>query len=160
MSPGQWQKHLHGHRMAAADAARAMARRLGYNEREVLEADSRFAWAQLARPSAVLSLFATQRLLDLRLAGGRAGKDGSSAISEFVANPPPDTTLLITATQWSTKHEAVGTKTVDAGGIQVVFNAPRPNEWTQWVGARLTSRRVKASPDAVAMLAERGEGNL
>lgn len=174
MSPGQWQKHLAGDRMApvyllageellvleAADAVRAMARRLGYNEREVLEADSRFDWDDLARSSAGLSLFATQRLLDLRLTGGRAGKDGSAAISEFVGNPPPDTTLLITATEWSTKHEAVWTKNVDAGGIQVVFNAPRPNEWTQWVGARLTSRGVKASPDAVAMLAERVEGNL
>lgn len=174
LSPVQWQKHLVGDRMApayllvgeellvleAADAVRAMARRLGYSEREVLEADSRFDWDDLARSSAGLSLFATQRLIDLRLAGGRAGKDGGAAITEFVGNPPPDTTLLITATEWSTKHEAVWTKNVDKGGIQVVFNAPRQHEWAQWVGARLTSRGLKATPDAVAMLAERVEGNL
>ena len=173
-SPVQWQKHLVGDRMApayllvgeellvleAADATRAMARRLGYSEREVLEADSRFDWDNLARSSAGLSLFATQRLIDLRLAGGRAGKDGSAAITEFVGNPPPDTTLLITATEWSTKHEAVWTKNVDKAGIQVVFNAPRQHEWAQWVSARLVSRGLKATPDAAAMLAERVEGNL
>ena len=174
MQPAQWQKHLAGDRMApvyllvgeellvleAADALRAMARRLGYSEREVLEADSRFDWDDLARSSAGLSLFATQRLLDLRLAGGRAGKEGGAAISEFVGNPPPDTTLLISATEWSSKHEAAWTKNVDQGGIQVVFNAPRPNEWGQWIGQRLTSRGLQATPDAVAMLAERVEGNL
>ncbi len=61
--------------LEAADAVRAMARRLGYAEREVLEADSRFDWDDLARASAGLSLFATQRLLDLRL-GGRARGQG------------------------------------------------------------------------------------
>lgn len=174
MNAGQWQKHLAGDRMApvyllageellvleAADAVRAMARRLGYAEREVLEADSRFDWDDLARASAGLSLFATRRLLDLRLAGGRAGKDGGAAITEFAGNPPPDTTLLITATEWSSKHEATWTKNVDQAGIQVVFNAPRPNEWVQWVGARLASRGLQVTPDAVAMLAERVEGNL
>lgn len=170
----QWQKHLAGDRMApvyllageellvleAADAVRAMARRLGYGERDVLEADTRFDWDDLARASAGLSLFATQRLLDLRLAGGRAGKEGGAAITAFASDPPPDTTLLITATEWSSKHEAAWTKAVDQHGVQVVFNAPRPHEWTQWIGARLASRGLKATPDAVAMLAERVEGNL
>ncbi|WP_413626762.1 DNA polymerase III subunit delta [Luteibacter sp. Lutesp34] len=170
----QWQKHLAGDRMApvyllageellvleAADAVRAMARRLGYGERDVLEADSRFDWDDLARASAGLSLFATQRLLDLRLAGGRAGKEGGAAITAFASDPPPDTALLITATEWSSKHEGAWTKAVDQHGVQVVFNAPRPHEWMQWIGARLASRGLKATPDAVAMLAERVEGNL
>src|SRR6187402_3137680 len=93
MSPGQWQKHLAGDRMApvyllageellvleAADAVRAMARRLGYNEREVLEADSRFDWDDLARSSAGLSLarpslFPPPATARLRPGGGAGGK--------------------------------------------------------------------------------------
>jgi DNA polymerase-3 subunit delta len=42
----------------------------------------------------------------------------------------------------------------------VVFNAPRPNEWSAWIGARLASRGLTATPDAAALLAERVEGNL
>ncbi len=170
----QWQKHLAADELRpvyllvgeellvleAADALRAHARKLGYSEREVLEADSRFDWDDLARSAAGMSLFATRRLLDLRLAGGRAGKEGGAAISAFCANPPPDTTLLISATEWSTKHENAWCKTVDNAGIQVVFNAPKPQEWVGWIGARLASRGVKATPDAIAMLAERVEGNL
>ena len=68
--------------------------------------------------------------------------------------------LLITAMDWSNKHEGAWTKNLDVAGALVVFNAPRPNEWAAWIGARLTSRGLSATPDAAALLAERVEGNL
>jgi DNA polymerase-3 subunit delta len=86
--------------------------------------------------------------------------DGAKAINEFCADPPPDVTLLITAMEWSSKHDGAWSKKLDAAGIMVVFNAPRPNEWAAWIGARLASRGLSATPDAAALLAERVEGNL
>ncbi|MHA6204257.1 DNA polymerase III subunit delta [Dyella soli] len=146
--------------LEAADALRAQARRLGYAEREVLDVGNHFDWDDLARAAAGMSLFASRRLLDLRLPTGRPGTEGAKAINEFCANPPPDVSLLITATEWSSKHEGAWTKNLDAAGALVVFNAPRPNEWAGWIGARLTSRGLAATPDAAALLAERVEGNL
>ncbi len=146
--------------LEAADALRAQARRLGYAEREVLDVGKHFDWDDLARSAAGMSLFASRRLLDLRLPTGRPGTEGAKAINEFCANPPPDVTLLITATDWSNKHEGAWTKNLDAAGALVVFNAPRPNEWGSWIGARLASRGLSATPDAAALLAERVEGNL
>ena len=146
--------------LEAADALRAQARRLGYAEREVLDVGNHFDWDDLARAAAGMSLFASRRLLDLRLPTGRPGTEGAKAINEFCANPPPDVTLLITATDWSNKHEGAWTKNLDAAGALVVFNAPRPNEWGAWIGARLASRGLSATPDAAALLAERVEGNL
>ena len=170
----QWQKALAGDSLApvyllageellvleAADALRAQAKRLGYAEREVLEVEQRFDWDDLARAAAGMSLFATRRLLDLRLPTGRPGVDGARAITEFCANPPPDVTLLITAMDWSSKHDGAWSRKLDAAGTMVVFNAPRPNEWAAWIGARLASRGLSATPDAAALLAERVEGNL
>ena len=146
--------------LEAADALRAQARRLGYAEREVLDVGNHFDWDDLARSAAGMSLFATRRLLDLRLPTGRPGTEGAKAINAFCADPPPDVTLLITATEWSSKHEGAWTKNLDAAGALVVFNAPRPNEWASWIGARLASRGLSATPDAAALLAERVEGNL
>ncbi|HEY9131784.1 MAG TPA: DNA polymerase III subunit delta [Dyella sp.] len=174
LNPAQWQKSLTGDSLRpvyllageellvleAADALRAQARKLGYAEREVLEVGSHFDWNDLARAAAGMSLFATRRLLDLRLPTGRPGTEGAKAIGEFCAAPPPDVTLLITAIDWSNKHEGVWTKHVDAAGALVVFNAPRPNEWNAWIGGRLASRGLQATADAVALLAERVEGNL
>jgi len=170
----QWQKALAGDSLRpvyllggeellvleAADALRAQARRLGYAEREVLDVGSHFDWDDLARAAAGMSLFATRRLLDLRLPTGRPGTEGAKAINEFCANPPPDVSLLITATEWSSKHEGAWTRNLDAAGALVVFNAPKPHEWAAWVGARLASRGLSATPDAAALLAERVEGNL
>ena len=146
--------------LEAADALRAQARKLGYAEREVLDVGNHFDWDDLARAAAGMSLFATRRLLDLRLPTGRPGTEGAKAINEFCANPPPDVTLLITATEWSNKHEGAWTRNLDAAGALVVFNAPRPNGWTLWIGARLSLRGLSATPDASALLAERVEGNL
>ena len=174
LSPAQWQKALAGDALApvyllageellvleAADALRAQAKKLGYAEREVLEAGQHFDWDDVARASAGMSLFATRRLLDLRLPTGRPGVDGAKAINEFCADPPPDVTLLITAMEWSSKHDGAWSKKLDAAGTMVVFNAPRPNEWAAWIGARLASRGLAATPDAAALLAERVEGNL
>ncbi|MBD8871969.1 DNA polymerase III subunit delta [Rhodanobacter sp. DHB23] len=174
LAPAQWQKALAGDRLApvyllageellvleAADALRAQAKKLGYAEREVLEAGQHFDWDDLARAAAGMSLFATRRLLDLRLPTGRPGVDGARAITEFCADPPPDVTLLITAMEWSSKHDGAWSKKLDAAGTMVVFNAPRPNEWAAWIGARLASRGLSATPDAAALLAERVEGNL
>jgi DNA polymerase-3 subunit delta len=174
LSPPQWQKALAGDRLQpvyllvgeellvleAADALRAQARRLGYSERQVLDVGNHFDWDDLARAAAGMSLFATRRLLDLRLPSGRPGKEGAAAISEFCADPPPDVTLLISATEWSSKHDGAWSKKLDASGCMVVFNAPRANEWSGWIGARLASRGLSATPDAAALLAERVEGNL
>jgi DNA polymerase-3 subunit delta len=139
---------------------RAQARRLGYGEREVLEVGQHFDWDDVARAGASMSLFASRRLIDLRLPTGRPGIEGAKAITAFCADPPPDVTLLITAMEWSSKHDGAWSKKLDASHSMVVFNAPRPHEWNAWVGARLASRGLSASADAVALLAERVEGNL
>jgi len=146
--------------LEAADALRAQARKLGYSERDVLDAGTHFDWNDLARAGAGMSLFATRRMIDLRLPTGRPGKEGAAALVEFCADPPPDVTLLVTATTWSSKHDGAWSKKLDATGAMVVFNAPRPNEWGSWIGARLASRGLSATPDAAALLAERVEGNL
>jgi DNA polymerase III subunit delta len=174
LNSAQWQRALAGDSLSpvyllageellvleAADALRAQARKLGYTERDVLDVGAHFDWDELARAAAGMSLFATRRLLDLRLPTGRPGTEGAKAITEFCANPPPDVSLLITAVEWSNKHEGAWTRQVDSAGSVVVFNAPRPNEWQAWIGARLASRGLTASPDAVSLLAERVEGNL
>lgn len=174
LNPNQWSKALAADRLdsvyllagdellvlEAADALRAQARKLGYSEREVLEVTQHFDWNDLARAGASMSLFASRRLIDLRLPTGRPGIDGAKAINAYCADPPPDVTLLITALEWSGKHDGAWSRKLDASGTMVVLNAPRPQEWSAWIGARLASRGLSATPDAVALLAERVEGNL
>ncbi|HEX7915839.1 DNA polymerase III subunit delta, partial [Rudaea sp.] len=146
--------------LEAADALRARARELGYAEREVFDADANFDWNQLAQSASSMSLFATRKLIDLRMPTGKPGKEGSAAIIEYCENPPPDTVLLITATQWSKAHETSWVTAVEKAGVFVSLWPLKPNELPDWVAQRMASRGLKPTRDAIEALVERIEGNL
>jgi DNA polymerase-3 subunit delta len=144
----------------AADALRARARALGYVERDILDAESGFDWDDLARSSAGMSLFASRKLIDLRLPTGKPGKEGAAAIIEYCERPSPDNVLLVTATQWSKQHHAAWVDAVEAAGVFVPIWPLKNNELGDWVAQRMASRGVKAGRDAIGALVERIEGNL
>ncbi|MGB0135324.1 DNA polymerase III subunit delta [Dokdonella sp.] len=146
--------------MEAADALRARCRELGYSEREIHDVDAKFDWNELAMSGAAMSLFATRRMIELRMPTGKPGKAGSAAISEWCSNPPPDTLLLITAQEWSKSHEGAWTRSVDQVGVAMAVWPLKRDEFPSWINARMKSRGLKATRDAVELLAERVEGNL
>ncbi len=146
--------------LEAADRVRARARELGYSEREVFDVDARFDWNELAMAGNAMSLFATRRVIDLRLPTGKPGKEGSAAISAWCAAPPPDTLLLVTTEDWSKKHEGAWFDAIARIGVAMPVWPLRREELSGWIGARLASRSVDATPDAIELLAERVEGNL
>jgi DNA polymerase III subunit delta len=146
--------------LEAADALRAKARELGYSERDVLDVDQHFDWNALAMAGASMSLFATRRMLDLRLPSGRPGKDGAAAIIDYCAQPPADTVLLITCTQWSKAHEVAWVAAVEKAGVFVPVWPLKVEELPGWIGQRMASRGLKPDSGAIEALAERVEGNL
>ena len=144
----------------AADALRARARELGYIERDILDVEPHFDWNRLADAGRELSLFASRKLIDLRLPTGLPGREGSAAIVAFCESPPPDIVLLITTNDWSKKHEGAWVRAVEKIGVFVPVWPLKRDELPGWIGARMASRSVAASPDAINWLAERVEGNL
>ena len=146
--------------MEAADRLRARARELGYLEREIHDVDTRFDWNELAMAGASMSLFASRRLIELRMPTGKPGKEGSAAIAQWCANPPADTLLLITAEEWSKAQEGAWFTAIDKVGVALPVWPLKREEMPGWIAARLKSRGIKAQPDAIEMLAERVEGNL
>src|SRR5690349_11606665 len=143
-----------------ADAVRAKAKAEGYGEREVFEAARDFDWNELAMGLASLSLFSPRRLFDLRIATGNPGKEGSQAIQDYCANPPPDTVLLVTAQEWSSKHAGKWSGAIARAGVFVPVWPVRPNELPDWLEQRLRARGFSADAAALQLLAERVEGNL
>jgi len=144
----------------AADALRARARALGFSEREVLDVEAHFDWDNLARSGASLSLFASRRLIELRLPTGKPDRDGAAAITEWCKAPAPDTVLLISANAWSKKHEGAWVKAVERAGAYVWLRAPRVEDLPAWIRTRMRAKGFAPDNDAVALLAMRAEGNL
>jgi len=143
-----------------ADAVRARARAEGYGEREVFEADTHFDWSRLGMGLAALSLFAQRRLFDLRLPSGKPGKDGSEAIRQYCAHPPPDTVLLITGLDWSRQHAGKWSEAIAETGWFVPVWPLKPQDLPDWLAARLRRHGLVARPEALLRLVERVEGNL
>jgi DNA polymerase-3 subunit delta len=149
--------------LEAADAIRAAARAQGITEREVFEAEGNQRepdWNALESSFRAPSLFASRRLIELRLPTGRPGTEGARVISEFCADPPSDVCLLVTAGEWSLKHGGKWSQAIGQVGVVVVAWPIKPHELPDWIDRRLRSRGLVADRDAVQRLAERVEGNL
>ncbi len=146
--------------LEAADSVRAAARKAGFSERVPLFAEAGFRWTSLAAEGASQSLFAEKRLLDLKIPTGKPGNDGSRALIEYAAAPPPDTVLLVTAlnTDWKTAKTA-WVKAAAKAGVAVECRPPPADEMPGWIKARLRARKVTVPPEAIALIADCSEGN-
>lgn len=150
--------------LEAADAVRRRARELGYAEREVLDAESGFDWDEFARAGASMSLFASRRLIDVRMPTGKPDKHpakaGAEALMAYCEAPPPDTVLLVTTMTWSRQHETKWVDAVRQAGVFVPCWPLKPEETRQWLSARASKAGLQLGADAIAALLVRVEGNL
>jgi DNA polymerase-3 subunit delta len=147
--------------LEAADAVRRAAQSQGYSEREVMTVQAGFDWDLLACSADSLSLFAERRVVDLRLPTGKPGDAGARALRAWAERPPEDTLLLVT----SGKLEPAARKSkwlqaLDAAGVVVQVWPLQVHEFHAWVQARMRRHGLEPTREAVALLAERVEGNL
>lgn len=145
----------------AADAIRRTARERGYTSREVYEARADFAWESLAQAGANMSLFGDRLLIDLRLPTGKPGRDGGAALKSWAQAPPPDTLLLITAPKLEQQaRQNAWYKALERAGTVITVTMPPRQRLAQWLTGRMRARGLQPHGDAVALLAEKVEGNL
>jgi len=147
--------------METSDSVRAACRRHEYSEREVLDADAGFDWQRFRDEANSLSLFASRRILDLRLPTGKPGRDGGQALKDYVANPPEDTVLLITAGKLeAAQKKSAWFKALDQAGVIVQCWPVGADGLTAWVKQRFQARGMQAGREVVDYVCQRVEGNL
>ena len=146
-------------REESADRIRAAARDQGYTDREVFVAERGFDWASLLASGASLSLFASKRLIELRLPSAKPGPQGAEALSAYAKDPAPDTLLLVIAED-KLEGNPVWASALERAGLMVQVWPVEPARVPAWVRERLKSRGLDATADAVTLIAGRVEGNL
>jgi len=147
--------------LEASDALRDLAKANGYIEREVFTAEVGFDWSRLAAAGNALSLFATQRMIELRIPTGKPGKEGSAAIEAYCQRLPDDTITLITMPEidWQGKQ----TKwflALESAATMVESMPVAREQLPRWLAARLKRLQLTANPEALEFLADCSEGNL
>ena len=144
-----------------ADLIRAEARKNHYEERESHSADARFDWSTLLGGLDNLSLFASKKIVEVRLVTGKPGREGGKAIAELVANPPEDTLFLFTSPRLdSSSSKTKWAKAMEQFGVWVNIPKVDAGSLPGWLANRMKQAGLQFEREAVEVLAARVEGNL
>jgi DNA polymerase-3 subunit delta len=130
-------------------------------ERQGFVADARFDWRAWMAGFDSLSLFASRRLVELRLPTGKPGVDGAKVLEVWCDRPPEEVFLvLILPRPDRATQQSKWFSTLERASAMVQIVAPTPEQLPAWIGARLARKQLQADRDTLAYLAARVEGNL
>nr|WP_299240833.1 DNA polymerase III subunit delta [uncultured Halomonas sp.] len=148
--------------MEACDAVRAAARKQGIEEREILHVEGNFQWGRLTESAASMSLFASSKLIELRLGDQSPGQEGSKALDAYAEQARhSDDILLISAARLDYKQQqSKWFKALDKIGLFVPVWPVDHQRLGFWMRDRASKHGLQLDMDAARLLGERTEGNL
>ncbi|MBV1774568.1 DNA polymerase III subunit delta [Burkholderiaceae bacterium DAT-1] len=147
--------------LEAAQAIRDAARQSGFSERQVMTVEPGFSWRDLAMAANEVSLFAEQKLIELRIPTGKPGGEGGEAMQSYAATAPAENVLMVQLpkleklqlqSKWFT---ALAEK-----GCVIACASITRNELPGWISERLGRQKQSLSHEAMDFLVARVEGNL
>jgi DNA polymerase-3 subunit delta len=145
----------------AADSIRTAARAAGFTERETFFAEPHFKWDELRNSAQSLSLFASRKVIDLRIPSGKPGVEGGQALQDYCTSLNPDVLTLITLPKldWSSQKSQWFTALQQHAVVITADDIPR-NALPRWIAGRLKRQDQATDNTTLEFLADRCEGNL
>ncbi|MCY7315714.1 MAG: DNA polymerase III subunit delta [Rubrivivax sp.] len=155
----------------AGDAIRAAARAAGFIERKVFTVSgAHFDWAGVLGAAQAMSLFADKQLIEIRIPGGKPGKEGSDALQRYCervcARLPDDVLTLVTLPRLDYQQsKAAWFNALDAAGTTLRVETLARHALPAWLAQRLARQQQRvaageAGQRTLAFFADRVEGNL
>lgn len=145
----------------ARDAIRERSAREGCAERESHVAERSFDWAGFAAGLQNMSLFASRRLVELRLPSGKPGESGARFLSTLGRSPDTGNVIVIIMPALdSAANRSKWAAALADGGIWIECRPPRRDQLPGWLRQRLQKAGLTADDESLDVLASRVEGNL
>ncbi len=145
----------------AADSIRAAARAAEYIERETFIVEPHFKWDQLRASAQSLSLFATRKIVDIRIPSGKPGVEGGQALQDYCATLSEDVLTLITLPRMDkAARDSKWFSVLQKHGVIISADDIERNALPRWIAGRLKRQQQSADAITLEFLAERCEGNL
>jgi DNA polymerase-3 subunit delta len=143
------------------DAIRASAAQQGYADREVHVVERSFDWGGLDAGLQNLSLFASRRIVELRLPTGKPGDQGARFLTRVAGEAIPDTIILVSTPALDSKTaKSKWASTLMREGVSIPLRRPDSAAMPAWISARLKKVGLTGDSEALELLAARVEGNL
>ncbi|MGF1528614.1 MAG: DNA polymerase III subunit delta [Candidatus Competibacterales bacterium] len=145
----------------ACDAVRTAALASGVAERLRLVVEPGFDWDQLQYLAQSPSLFASKRLIELRLDGAKAGDGGSRALRRYAEHPPVDAVLLVSAgKQEAAIFKSAWWRALERVGVVIQVYPLDIRQLPTWLRGRLAAKGIEATHEVAELMALRCEGHL
>jgi len=143
------------------DAIRAKARASNFDERTSLTVDRYFNWSQIAEFGQAMSLFASQRLLEIHIPTGKPGIEGSKALQALASAPLADTVTIVVLPKvdWRDAKSA-WYLALQQAGVFIELDEVPPAQLPQWIANRLAKQQQSTDADTLVFMANQVEGNL
>lgn len=146
--------------MEAADRVRAAARAAGCEERSVLHVERGFSVAELAGQAGAMSLFASRRLIELRIPNSPPRELGE-ALAELAGSLDESVRILVTSGPIDRKTlNGAWFRSLEPHMIHVTIHPVERARLPAWIGERLAAQGQRAGRDTLELIADRVEGNL
>ncbi|MEQ3697284.1 MAG: DNA polymerase III subunit delta [Pseudomonadales bacterium] len=144
----------------SADLLRGLAKDSGYLERERYVMEHNSDWEPIMASVGSLSLFASQKFIDIQF--NAKFNDKFKAAMAYLVEHSDDQTLILlsTAKVESSATKAKWFKGIEQHATHIPIWPIKSNEFKEWLVARLKSQQLAVEDDALAILAQRTEGNL
>ncbi|MDI9244897.1 DNA polymerase III subunit delta [Marinobacter sp. CHS3-4] len=144
----------------SCDQIRKAARKAGFEDRLAFHADAQFDWSRLAEEFNAMSLFAEKRRIEVHLPTGKLG-DGRDIVERFLEEPPEDVILiLISARLDAAETRRKWYKALQQTGVHLPIWPIDSDKFPGWLQQRARQHGISLTRGALALLAERLEGNL
>lgn len=148
-------------KLECIDQIRMSARAQGYDERLVFNVDKSFDWNSINDASANLSLFSSRRIIELRMASPKPGKEGGRVLLEYAEQLNEDNLLIISSDKLDKSAQSnKWVKAVEKVGALIQVWPVNPAQLPGWIQNRLQSKQKRITLDAARLIALRVEGNL
>ena len=147
----------------AAEAVIARAAALGHAEHEILFADEgkKFRFNYLREQVGAASLFASQRVLDMRVPRAHIDRSAANALVEYLERPSADVCVVIRTGQFEARQRNTAWfKKLDKAAFTVLLWPLKERELLPWLSRRAEKAGFRLSQEAIRFLAMQVEGNL
>ena len=143
------------------DSIRLAAREAGYSEREIFHVEAGFDWQEFIYSANSLSLFADQKLLELRMSAAKPGNEGARYLKEYASAPASTNLLLLSLPRLDqATQKSQWFKALEKAGVFIQVWPVASKDLPRWIDTRFKKAGLQASRDAVLSMAARVEGNL
>ena len=148
-------------KIEAIDAIRATAKQQGFAERQSFNADGSFDWQQLSGAYNELSLFSSQKLIEVELNSGKPGQQGSKVLTNLPEVFNPDTLLIIHGAKLDANTpKSKWFKTLEANGLYIPVYPIEGQNFNRWLHNKAQQLNLTIEPQALELIADYAAGNM